>query len=106
MSRKSSKSTPVVISGMLYTEDEYTGLRVSSPEWFGWLARGQTFYVEEGRFTVRAEKRHGGLSWYAFKKIDGKLFKKYVGRTAALSLDKLRSVPNWGNATRRCNTPI
>jgi len=82
-----------VISGVLYTEDDFNGARVGSAEWSAWLALGLTFYFEgDCGFTVRAEKRRNGLSWYGFKKIDGKLTKKYVGRLAGMSAARLHEV--------------
>jgi hypothetical protein len=94
MARKSSKKTAVVTSGTLYTDDEYTGMRLSSSDWVSWLSLGITFYYEcsSGGFTVRSEQRRQGLSWYAFKKINGRLQKVYVGRSAAVRVDRLEYV--------------
>jgi LuxR family maltose regulon positive regulatory protein len=93
MARKSSKKTAVVMSGVLYAENpDITGIKIGSDEWFKWLETGETFYLDESGYTVRAEKRRQGLSWYAFKKVDGKLTKKYVGRTAGVTLAKLNEL--------------
>lgn len=95
MSRKASEKTAVVKSGILYTNDDNTGLRVSSPEWFDWLSAGRTFYFQgrnDDGITIRSEKRRRGLSWYAFKRRSGKLKKTYVGRTPAVTLEKLEAV--------------
>ena len=92
MTRKSSRSTPVVISGILYSEDAYSGTRVDSVEWFEFIATGTTFYFDEVGFTVRSEKRRGGLSWYAFKRLKGVLVKRYVGRCSGVTLERLKTV--------------
>jgi len=94
MSRKSSKKTPVVISGSLYTDDDWTGTRLSSAQWFEWLSQGYSFYFEgaDCSMTVRAELRRKGLSWYAFKKQNGKLKKHYVGRIDALTIERLEQI--------------
>lgn len=95
MSRKANVNTPTVKSLYLYTTDEATtGIKLDSAEWFAWLEAGNTFYFDGifGGFTARAEKRRQGLSWYAFKKINGKLHKRYIGRNAALSIDHLRNI--------------
>jgi LuxR family transcriptional regulator, maltose regulon positive regulatory protein len=96
MSQKANKSTPVVKSGILYSEDENNGLRIDSPEWFAWVKNGATFYFEDRglTYTARAEKRRQGLSWYAFKKVGGKLHKRYIGRCEGLSRERLDDVAN------------
>ena len=85
--RGASKTTPEVVSGYLYTDDAFTGTHVGSFNWFEWLERGHTFH--HWGATVRAENRHGGLSWYAFKRSAGTLHKVYVGRTADLDINRL-----------------
>lgn len=94
MSRKSSKKTPVVIGGVLYTDDHWNGARVGDMTWTFWLKMGHTFYFDDqiGTFTARAEKRGNGHSWYAFKKVNGRLQKKYIGRESALEMSRLREV--------------
>lgn len=89
MARKESKSTPVIISETLYSNDELTGAHVGSETWKTWISRHQTFYFEG--ITVRAEKRRQGYSWYAFKKLAGKLHKAYVGRDEAITLEALQT---------------
>lgn len=96
MARKSSTSTAVVKGGYLYTANEATtGTKIDSPEWVKWLETGETFYFDDeraGSFTARAEKRRQGLSWYAFRKVNGKLIKRYIGRNAALTANKLMEI--------------
>ena len=38
MSRHESRSTPKIISSVLYTDDQFTGTRLDSPAWFAWLS--------------------------------------------------------------------
>ena len=92
MTRKSSRSTPVVISGILYSEDAYSGTRVDSVEWFEFIATGTTFYLDNVGITFRSEQRRGGLSWYAFKRLKGVLVKRYVGRCSGVTLSRLREI--------------
>lgn len=88
MARGIGKSSAVVENGVLYTEDPATtGARVGSPEWFTWLQQGLTFHFNG--CTFRAELRRKGLSWYAFKFIDGKTHKVYVGRSSSINLTML-----------------
>jgi hypothetical protein len=42
--------------------------------------------------SLRKEKRRRGFLWYAYKRNHGLLHKRYVGRSAALTRDKLDEV--------------
>lgn len=83
---------------------EYRTLSVSHDieRWQAWLARGEPFQVEgtgpEGwtvaHFTARMEriKNKQSCFWYAYRRVGGKLRKLYLGRSADLTLDRLRAV--------------
>lgn len=94
MARKSSKSTPTIIDGLLYTNDpEETGINLKT-EWnwfYGWLEDNPSFYFqhETGGFSARRQHHGNGWFWYAYKRISGRLFKVYLGGPEALTLDKL-----------------
>jgi hypothetical protein len=90
MARQEHKSTPTVLSGVLYTDDVLTGIRVNSTGWFDWLELGRSFYAEGATF--RCEKRRNSRFWYAYKRLDGKLRKKYVGRSEVLTLDRIKEI--------------
>lgn len=91
MPRKSGKRTAAVISNVLYTDDDYNGLAVGSEKWSEWLVLGQTFYFDgqQGTFTARSEKRRNGRFWYAFRTVEKKLLKVYMGRSEDLTSEKL-----------------
>jgi len=90
MPRKSSKDTPIVLSGVVYTNDEHTGIRVESPAWWSWLVDQERFYYQaDGSFTARQEKRRNGMFWYAYRKHQGKLYKVYLGTSEQLSGERL-----------------
>jgi hypothetical protein len=44
---------------------------------------------EVGRFTARCENRKGHFYWWAFKRINGKLYKAYLGRAEDITLQSL-----------------
>ncbi len=94
MARKSSKQTAVIESGLLYTDDQWNGARVGDLTFLFWLKLGKTFYFDDsaGTFTGRAEMRGHDFSWYAFRKIGGKLQKRYIGRSPAIEMQRLREV--------------
>src|SRR5258708_33230999 len=94
MRRKANKNPPLIISGRLYTDDAFTGTLVDSPTWFVWLTTGSTFFYQTPHvsFTARREKRRQGYFWYAFRKLNGTLRKRYLGPDAALTAEHLSRV--------------
>ena len=104
-----AKNTPQVRSNKLYILDQ-TKLEplccLDSPEWFAWLATAVSFrYFANGSIrinqyyarpmapiSVRKEKRRRGYLWYAYRRIGGKLYKRYVGRSADLTLPRLETI--------------
>ena len=93
MPRKSSKNTPIVLSGVLYTNDEHTGLRVGSADWWAWLPSATSFYYQtDTPFTARPEKRWQGTFWYAYRRSQGRLYKVYLGAAHQLTDERLAEV--------------
>ncbi|MEP7284333.1 MAG: hypothetical protein ABI947_01035 [Chloroflexota bacterium] len=69
-----------------------SGITVGTPEWFVSLAEIACFNVEtRDGFTyhARSENRRGSVYWYAYKKLGGKLYKEYLGKTVLLTGDVL-----------------
>lgn len=72
-------------------DDENTG-------WEHWLSQVSSFAFH-GRngehFTARKERRQrGGEYWTAYRKVNGKLRRKYLGTSADLALHLLENVAN------------
>jgi LuxR family maltose regulon positive regulatory protein len=72
-------------------------LTVGTPSWFAWLetASAFSFVCDEGHFTARKERsdqQRGGWYWKAYRKQDGKLFSRYLGKSEALTLERLRAI--------------
>ncbi len=65
-----------------------------SQEWFDWLASipSFTFRGQQGELTVRQETRSGCTYWYAYRRLGEKMAKRYLGRTAELTLARLEQV--------------
>src|SRR5258706_15226205 len=60
--------------------------------WFAWLdsVASFTFQGQQGQLTARKESRQWGEGyWYAYRRVGPKLSKKYLGRTADLTLARL-----------------
>jgi LuxR family maltose regulon positive regulatory protein len=94
MPRQASRKTPKVVSGILYTDDAFTGTAVGSPAWFAWLDTVSTFYFEGkiGTFTAHREHRQrGGLYWVAYRRRAGVLRRSHLGKAHLLTLDCLQT---------------
>ena len=91
MARRNSKATDFVESNVLYTEDEFTGIRLSEPAWSMWLEDSTGFYYrhDQGSFTARKQHHRRGYFWYAYKRINGKLHKKYLGMRENVTAQRL-----------------
>ncbi len=77
-----------------YTEHINTVDKVGSKAWFDWLKepREKSFsYISKHGATVTCIKNKQGY-WYAHKRLDGKLKRKYLGRAENLTPQKLDDV--------------
>jgi predicted ATPase/DNA-binding NarL/FixJ family response regulator len=83
---------------LLYQSSGQTqALPVESPEWYHWLETASTFTFEssQGSFTARKERsgnQRGGWYWKAYRKRGSKLYRAYLGQSAALTLSHLQAV--------------
>jgi LuxR family transcriptional regulator, maltose regulon positive regulatory protein len=75
---------------------------LDSPAWFAWLAQVPSFAFtgKSGSYTARKETRHGDLYWYAYLRTGEKLNKKYLGRTADLTIERLEDMAGVMQADR------
>jgi predicted ATPase/DNA-binding CsgD family transcriptional regulator len=69
---------------------------VGSEAWYRWLAaephQSFAFKNQLGTFTVRRERQRHGWYWYLYRKQEGKLRKAYLGKTEALTVERLTTV--------------
>ena len=75
-----------------YPSRHLLSLTPGEPTWFTWLdsVLSFTFEGQHGQLTVRKESRQGiDGYWYAYHRTGPKLTKKYLGRTARLTLARL-----------------
>jgi hypothetical protein len=83
---------PTVISGLL-KDDGGEPIELNSWKWHEWLVEHNSFRYEpkseESGFTARAEK--SGY-WYGYRKQHGKLHKRYIGKAAELTVERLEEV--------------
>lgn len=107
--------TPKVQGERLYLAgDTKPACQLDTPEWFAWLEADTSFryytrqqipvshgYTRSMRpISVRKEKRRQGYLWYAYIRTHGQLYRRYVGKTAALTQCKLDEVAGWLNDIR------
>ncbi|MEG4144179.1 hypothetical protein [Microcoleus sp. Pol7_B1] len=80
-----------VVQGIL--EPEYGSMiQIETKCWFNWLTENKSFRYESNNyaaFTVRKEKSD---YWYGYRKIAGKLHKRYIGRSLEVTQEKLELV--------------
>src|SRR6516165_3942004 len=86
--------SPARASYELYQTHDRETLRIvpDGPEWFTWLDQISSFAFagKDGHYTARKEaKRRGGHYWSAYLAISEHLTKKYLGKTAELTLARL-----------------
>jgi LuxR family maltose regulon positive regulatory protein len=72
-------------------------IKVGSKRWFEWLTledtRSFAFEGYQGYFTARKEnKQRGSEYWYAYRWLNGKTIKAYLGTSNKLTKDKLNEV--------------
>src|SRR6185503_17851960 len=91
--RKTNK--PIVRNDFLAANDARTPAsqpeRVGSRRWTAWLGKHQEFVFKGsvGHLTARREIRRGSAYWYAYRRRSGKLNKIYLGKSEALTLERL-----------------
>ncbi|HXX79238.1 MAG TPA: hypothetical protein VEI53_12145, partial [Ktedonobacteraceae bacterium] len=70
-------------------------LEVESPAWFIWLEKASSFafHGRMGSYTARQEhKERGGGYWYAYLREQDKVTKRYLGRSADLTVARLELI--------------
>ena len=102
-----TKATPKVQHNQLYVQHTIQPhCPIDSAAWFAWLEEATCFrYYSTSSLqvtarvsrplqaiSVRKEKRRRGFLWYAYRRVNGKLNKRYVGRTNTLTITRLDQV--------------
>ena len=86
---------PSVVQGTIETEDGKV-IELDSPKGSTWLESIGSFRFEPSGankpYTVRKESGKGGDYWYGYRKVAGKLHKKYIGKSSELSTPKLEEI--------------
>jgi hypothetical protein len=84
-----------VVQGLIETEDGRV-FELDSGRGSAWLESIGSFRYEptgaNKPYTVRQETKKGGDYWYGYRKVAGKLHKKYIGKSSELSTAKLEEI--------------
>jgi hypothetical protein len=95
MVRTANKTTPVIIGneflGEIYVDGQPIGMTVGDWEFQGWLAGVNVFYFQHkaGTFTARLEPQRRGFFWYAYRRIQGKTYKLYIGKPSSVDMGRM-----------------
>jgi LuxR family maltose regulon positive regulatory protein len=86
----------IVVDGTLLHADGRDALAIGSSAWYAWLNDAQTtsfvYRSARGGFTARRERQRNGWYWYAYRRIGGKLRKRYLGRASDLTAERLQQI--------------
>jgi chromosome segregation ATPase len=84
-----------VVQGLIETEGGKV-FELDSGKGSAWLESVSSFRYEptgaNKPYTVRQETKKGGDYWYGYRKVAGKLHKKYIGKSSELSTAKLEEI--------------
>ena len=77
-----------------HSDEQAQLIKLGSKRWFEWLeleaTRSFAFEGYQGHFTARKEnKQRGSEYWYAYRWLNGKTKKVYLGASRNLTYDKL-----------------
>src|SRR5215467_11820022 len=83
---------------LIYLSDgQEARLMVGTPAWYAWLGSATRFAFRSafGNFTARKERagnQRGEWYWRAYRKRGGKLYRSYLGHSAALTSAHLHDI--------------
>jgi chromosome segregation ATPase len=93
-----------VVQGLIETEDGKV-FELDSCKGSVWLESIGSFRYEptgaNKPYTVRQETKKGGDYWYGYRKVAGKLHKKYIGKSSELSTAKLEEIAEALNTSQQ-----
>src|SRR5215469_2897669 len=96
-----AKMTSMVRGDRLVYQDQQNEreqvLVVGTPAWYNWLTTAMTFAFtgDNGTFTARKERagnKRGGWYWKAYRTEHGKRSSLYLGKSEALTLERLHAM--------------
>jgi hypothetical protein len=91
-----SHKLAIIEDGALHQPGGTAPIALDSPAWFAWLEDEDhcSFHAAHpcGDFTARKErKQRGQLYWVAYRQVNNKLYKVYLGKSACLTIVRLQA---------------
>ncbi|HEY0734291.1 MAG TPA: hypothetical protein VGD69_05255 [Herpetosiphonaceae bacterium] len=91
-----SHKLAIIEDGELHQPGVAAPIALDSPAWFAWLEDEchHSFHATHpcGDFTARKErKQRGQLYWVAYRQVNNKLYKVYLGKSTCLTTAHLRA---------------
>lgn len=91
------RSAPAIENDVLVIKTDYceASINVGTPEWFEWLLNATSFYYisPKGNYSACKENRPGDMNyWKAYCTRAGRMKRAYLGKSEALSVQKLHGV--------------
>jgi hypothetical protein len=109
-----NKADYSVTAGIMELPDGHC-FEIGSHEWWEWVSSDKAesfrFECDHGVKGYRARKEsiksRSGSFWYAYKRVGGKLRKRYLGKSDELTLERLESAAyDLAKPTERCKTEL
>lgn len=87
-------SPPYITENSPYLTTADGQISFDNPEFSQWLEANTSFRFEAGENSYRARKERlsSGVYWYAYKKVAGKLHKRYIGKTEEVTYIRLLEI--------------
>ena len=80
-------------------------VEIDSRRWFDWLTENQSFRYESNEHAPYTARKEKSDYWYGYRKVSGKLHKRYIGKSTEVTQDKLESIAEALNVTPETKTP-
>ena len=80
-----------VAQGILQPSEGFT-IDLESPEWLTWLETAKSFHYHPKSQSQGFTARREGNFWYGYRKVKGKLHKRYIGNSQSLTVAKLEEI--------------
>jgi len=80
-----------VVQGLLKTECGKV-TEIDGINWYAWLTENQTFRYESNEHAQYTARKERSDYWYGYRKVSGKLHKRYIGKTFDMTAKRLEEI--------------
>jgi len=93
------------VSGGLLEPEHGNMIEIDSYRWFDWLAENQSFRYESDKHAPYTARKEKSDYWYGYRKVSGKLHKRYIGKSVEVTQEKLEAIGEALNVAPEPKTP-